>query len=338
MEQQVLLVKQPAWRPPVGAPRNRLARTLRWSLLLVLLIYLFSQFFHSHTASFVHKYAFGESSAPSKESGAGAAAKPKPMPPPQPRPPQHVELEEDADLPPVVADNEEDDDGEAQQLAAEAKHPTPALSKPGGASGSPSKYILYRAIGNDLPPRHALGQSYTNVKYILENEEPIPEVEKRWVVNRIVVKEEEDKILKLLDEHGQKYIHVPIVLEDYAQRNIRYEGFGEEDIIHSKYFRESEQKQQIEIVDAMLHDKNLYVMHNNGARNIMLEDGIKNGAEWIMYAPIMRMRPGVLCECVGTCGSVVLCGTRLLRSCLRWRSSMGECMRADTKGLFYRWA
>lgn len=63
---------------------------------------------------------------------------------------------------------------------------------------------------------------------------------------------------------------------------MRYEGFGKIDMLHSKYFRGSEEKHQIEIIDAMLHDKNLYVMHNNGARNIMLEDGIKNGYEWIM--------------------------------------------------------
>ena len=73
MEQQVLLVKQPAWRPPVGAPRSRLGRTLRWSLLLVLLIYLFSQFFHSHTANFVHRYTFGSSDAAAASSSGSAA-------------------------------------------------------------------------------------------------------------------------------------------------------------------------------------------------------------------------------------------------------------------------
>lgn len=50
-------------------------------------------------------------------------------------------------------------------------------------------------------------------RYILENEEDIPEVDKRWVVNRIVVKEEEDRIIKLLKDHKQKFIHVPVVLE-----------------------------------------------------------------------------------------------------------------------------
>lgn len=264
MEQQGLMSKQPAWRPPVGASRGRLGRTLRWSVLIVLLVYLFSQFFHSSTGRFVQKYTFGSTHSESTVSSPRpSVSKPAVAKPVLETSPPLVEPADDL----IDFDTLEDTSSTVAEPSAAAK---------------PIKYIMYRAIGNDLPPRHALGQSYTNVKYILENEEDIPEVEKRWVVNRIVVKEEEQKILDLLKQHKQEYVHVPIELEDYAKRGIRYEGFGETDILHSKYFRELEQKSQIEIVDAMLHDKNLYVMHNNGARNVMLEDGIKNGAEWIM--------------------------------------------------------
>jgi hypothetical protein len=31
----------------------------------------------------------------------------------------------------------------------------------------------------------------------------------------------------------------------------------------------------------MFHYKNLYTMNNNGARNLMIEEGINEGAEWI---------------------------------------------------------
>jgi hypothetical protein len=30
------------------------------------------------------------------------------------------------------------------------------------------------------------------------------------------------------------------------------------------------------------NDKNLYVMHNNGARNLMIKEGIKSGGKWIL--------------------------------------------------------
>lgn len=36
------------------------------------------------------------------------------------------------------------------------------------------------------------------------------------------------------------------------------------------------------VTDRMYHDKNLYIMHNNGARNLMIEEGIKAGARWIL--------------------------------------------------------
>eukprot|EP00123_Amoebidium_parasiticum_P017630 comp23923_c0_seq1/m.42223 comp23923_c0_seq1/g.42223 ORF comp23923_c0_seq1/g.42223 comp23923_c0_seq1/m.42223 type:complete len:833 (-) comp23923_c0_seq1:38-2536(-) len=144
------------------------------------------------------------------------------------------------------------------------------------------KYIYYRAIGNDLPPRHALGQTLTNVQYMLDNEPVFPEMEKRWLVNRIVDPEQERKVIALLESRKQIYLHVPINITEYAKRNIRYEGFGVADILRSDVYHNATDQRKVEIVDAMLHDKNLYVMHNNGARNMMLEDGIKAGAEWIL--------------------------------------------------------
>ena len=67
------------------------------------------------------------------------------------------------------------------------------------------KFMLYRTIGNDLPPRHEIGQSYENVKFILENEEDHPELSKGWILNRIVNKTEERRIEDLLIQHNQIY-------------------------------------------------------------------------------------------------------------------------------------
>eukprot|EP00123_Amoebidium_parasiticum_P016243 comp23350_c1_seq1/m.38557 comp23350_c1_seq1/g.38557 ORF comp23350_c1_seq1/g.38557 comp23350_c1_seq1/m.38557 type:complete len:939 (-) comp23350_c1_seq1:405-3221(-) len=144
------------------------------------------------------------------------------------------------------------------------------------------KYILFRAIGNDLPPRHALGQSYGNVKFILDNEPDLPGLERRWVVNRIVDEGEEARILALLRERNQTFVHIPLVLEEYAKRTMKYEGYGRMDMIHSWTFRELDYKMQVAVTDTMYHDKNLYVMNNNGARNVMIEEGIRAGARWIL--------------------------------------------------------
>ena len=59
------------------------------------------------------------------------------------------------------------------------------------------EFTLYRVIGNDLWPRHRVGQSRENVSWILEHEPELPGCEKRWVVNRIVDPSEEEAILRL---------------------------------------------------------------------------------------------------------------------------------------------
>ena len=42
-------------------------------------------------------------------------------------------------------------------------------------------YIILRGVGNDLPPRHAVGQGYTNVKFMLENHPDYEGVRTIWV-------------------------------------------------------------------------------------------------------------------------------------------------------------
>ena len=46
--------------------------------------------------------------------------------------------------------------------------------------------VLYRIIGNDLPPRHESGQSLRNLKFILEHESPLDHCQKIFLVNRMV--------------------------------------------------------------------------------------------------------------------------------------------------------
>jgi hypothetical protein len=67
------------------------------------------------------------------------------------------------------------------------------------------RYIFYRILGNDLPPRHRKGQTLVNLKIILDREPAFEDVEKRWIVNRIVDLQDEQKIIKLLEKYAQKY-------------------------------------------------------------------------------------------------------------------------------------
>lgn len=66
-------------------------------------------------------------------------------------------------------------------------------------------YIFYRILGNDIPLRHRKGQTFSNLKIILNREPPFKSVEKSWIINRIIDPQEEKKIIKLLEEYAQKY-------------------------------------------------------------------------------------------------------------------------------------
>lgn len=67
------------------------------------------------------------------------------------------------------------------------------------------QYLLYRILGNDLPPRHRKNQVLNNLRFILDYETALEGVGKRWVVNRIVDSAYEGKITRLLEERGQEY-------------------------------------------------------------------------------------------------------------------------------------
>lgn len=155
-----------------------------------------------------------------------------------------------------------------------------------------AQFILLRAIGNDLPPRHVVGQSYANVKFILENEPDLPNLDKRWYLNRIVNKTEEERIVSLLDHHKQLYIvdHFNFThyhrYVDYRLKSL----FNEYDFLRSKYFYDKNvtkiySKSEITRVrgwDIIFEPKTQYIIHNNQARNNMLAIGKQLNATYIL--------------------------------------------------------
>ncbi|KAK9702355.1 hypothetical protein K7432_011286, partial [Basidiobolus ranarum] len=141
---------------------------------------------------------------------------------------------------------------------------------------------FYRILGNDLPPRHKPGQTLNNVRFILENEVQFPNTEKWWIVNRIVDPEQEAAILKLLESHNQQYIRIPFEEEEYIKRDFRYEDFPIQDFFRSDEFSALGNMGKLRVIDYTYHDKNLYVMNNNGGRNFALTHGKKSKAKWIL--------------------------------------------------------
>jgi|GEM_PF-758002 len=145
----------------------------------------------------------------------------------------------------------------------------------------PNTFALYRIIGNDLNPRHKKGQSYDNLRFTLENESPLKDCTKFWVVNRIFDPETERDIIDLLKQHNQEFKHIPFVAEDYRKIGLDYDCFPDRHFFESDEYRALDPKFRGQAQAALYRLKNLYVMNNNGARNVALNDG-RCHAKWIL--------------------------------------------------------
>lgn len=149
------------------------------------------------------------------------------------------------------------------------------------ASRMADEFVLYRIIGNDLEPRHAKGQSYRNVAFILQHEPAFPNCEKRWIVNRIVDADEEAEIISLLERHQQPYLRIAFDEAEYGRIEWDSDGFSAPDFPFSRTYLKLEAATQQSVQMHLRRLKNLYVMNNNGARNAALQDG-RNRAKWVL--------------------------------------------------------
>ena len=83
------------------------------------------------------------------------------------------------------------------------------------------KYLIYRILGNDLPPRHDSEQTLRNLRFILENEETFQDTEKRFLLNRIVDEDKLKAIKAMLDDFGFKYDEIPFDWAEYRALRTR---------------------------------------------------------------------------------------------------------------------
>ena len=148
-------------------------------------------------------------------------------------------------------------------------------------TAEPDDFVLYRIIGNDLPPRHEVGQARRNLAFILEHEPTFPQCEKRFVVNRIVDPDEERKILDLLEQAGVSYFRIPFRWEEYAQVPWDLVGVPRRYMPGSRRHRWLREDEQERVRATFYRHKNNYVMNNNGARNAALSEG-RSLAKWVM--------------------------------------------------------
>jgi hypothetical protein len=148
-------------------------------------------------------------------------------------------------------------------------------------SAEAESFILYRIIGNDLPPRHAPGQGQANLRFILEHEPPLPGCGKRFVVNRIVDPEQERAVRNLLDQAGVAYLHIPFDPDTYRKMPWDIEGLPVQFAPWTKRFWDLAPGHQRRALMRLYRHKNNYVMNNNNARNAALREG-RTLAKWVL--------------------------------------------------------
>ncbi len=170
--------------------------------------------------------------------------------------------------------------------SAVARCPVPhaelrAVYRASSLATEPDTFVLYRIIGNDLPPRHASGQSLANLRFVLAHEPPLPGCEKRWIVNRITDPALEAATLAVLSEHGQPFLHLPFAAAEYAAIGLDHGCLPRPDFLASHRFARLSRKKKNRLLCAVYRPKNLYVMNNNGARNAALADG-RARAKWVL--------------------------------------------------------
>ena len=149
--------------------------------------------------------------------------------------------------------------------------------------------FLIRAIGNPLPPRHDPQQAITNLRFTLQYE-PGLALDKHWLLNRLVNQTLENELIKILEEYKQPYTVLKFDMERYVEVPYQF-GYYQPlpDYIHSpKYVWQTANKNEtpdIQVEEAIMADKNLYVTNQNTARNAMIQIGLNatnKNYHWIL--------------------------------------------------------
>lgn len=99
--------------------------------------------------------------------------------------------------------------------------------------------VIYRVLGNDLPPRHEVGQTLRNLRFMLAHENTFSQfsspafspynlkIEKYYILNRITNVTAVESILSMFKEYNipeSRILNIPSDLEEYRSQAMRWDG------------------------------------------------------------------------------------------------------------------
>lgn len=138
----------------------------------------------------------------------------------------------------------------------------------------PHKFVIYRIVGNSLPPRHGPDDTYNNLQYVLKNEPELPSCDKRWLLNRLIDPGLEERCIKLISASGQKYHAIPFDVAAYKSAFLDASGMPK---FLNPFAKESDKKADSALLatskEWILRHKSLAAINLNEARNRAIELG-----------------------------------------------------------------
>lgn len=142
-------------------------------------------------------------------------------------------------------------------------------------------------LGNDLPPRHIVGQTLSNVRFILDHEPAHPELDTRWYLNRIVHRDALLSVLRLLVERNATFVAEPFNTTAFrAETALRGPvSRRSRDVLRGHVFGDSAFTfpfRRALAWDAVFDERNQFVIRNNAARNDMIRLAFEAGAQYAM--------------------------------------------------------
>ncbi|WP_350561909.1 glycosyltransferase family 2 protein [Psychrobacter sp. CAL346-MNA-CIBAN-0220] len=143
--------------------------------------------------------------------------------------------------------------------------------------GINSNIGFYRIIGNSINGLHVENQSLGSLRHIVEHESNYKDVDKYFVLNRIIDEDIKQTLISYLQKHDISYLVIDFNLENF--KNI---GYDLTTMPNSYYWFEKKSAWHTLICNtAVRRLKNAYLMNNNGSRNFALAHG-KNHHRWTM--------------------------------------------------------
>lgn len=143
-------------------------------------------------------------------------------------------------------------------------------------------FVIYRIIGNALPPRHDAEHTRRNLKFVLEREPVLEGCDKRWLLNRMVNADLEAECIAMIEASGQGLHVIPFEPRSYRAAFYDASGMPAE---FNPFGRDPEQAAPsyvpVKAYEWMMRHKSLSLIDLNAARNVAVELG-RAEAAWVL--------------------------------------------------------